>query len=69
MAPGPLWLIPVRSWLVPGESDFVQLFWGVLTHSDMLASLLKTFAMPYMCPTRPFGFRAFLACPRAVLRL
>ena len=38
----------MRSWLVPGESDFVQLFWGVLTHSDMLTDLLKTFAMSCM---------------------
>ena len=35
--------------LVPGESVFVRLFWGVLTHSDVFSDLLNSFVVPGVC--------------------
>ena len=32
--------------LVPGESAFAQLFWGVLTHSDVFSDPLESFVVP-----------------------
>ena len=35
--------------LVPGEFVFVQLFWGVLAHSDVFSDLLDSFVVPCAC--------------------